>query len=746
MYCRSSMRFILSVLLIVCSFQGALAIEVSFSAENGGEDTSIDSSYDVGTGVSVGEESTASFDQVKIENTRSVSGTGDINAVQTYSGSGGYVGSATLSSQGVSGSLKGNACLTPQSLTASQDLYLSGKSVDTGMSLANEGDSASLGVAITSGMIASQQAIQTGSVFNDISATCTAPWAQIKQQTSFKGIKDSTTTVFDNPTSKASVFNLNANSNIVGTTGYITSSGNLKDGKKVTGSDGRSNGEVSTEVKNAESFKYRFTNPGNWIGLDLTVVNADSISAKAFVTSGLGDSVPVSVDITKNWLSGTKGSLYDYTNEISFKDLKATATQSFSSAEGDNILLNHVPDPVQNLLWAFGGGSYAKITNGKVQGYKNSESIERTGGVVSGTVSQGIDYATGHNIDVGTYAFDNVGKDSANVITKVKSGSISSYSDKSTAKKDETTAYAKISAKGTETEITSHAENKAPAQESWRPLILAGAAIPVTVYSGKADFVALRTNDNPFSNIIVTTKATTNDVDISSSGIEKTALILEPIKHELDAVNAGLLYFPPDYFDSIGSLLKNKGYAVTDYTDSAVSWEKVYKLDEYTISMINTHGLEAGSDGTWRNTEHAKGDSIGLTISKGATEEDRSKSWAELQLELTNPNNVNDMLILDGCGTFKQSSDGTYPGFDAVKGAHVFGGFEGNIAMYINPSFMNKFFERMCAGDTFNVANKAAKDSVLGLQSLSFGWHPGYENFKLQGGNTPFKPPIWTEV
>jgi len=101
------------VVLLACIFllPEAYSIDVSLSAENGGDSVSIDSSYEVDTGVSVSEESEASFDEVGIENTRLVSGTGNINAVQTYSGSGGYVGSATLSSQGVSGSLKGTASL-----------------------------------------------------------------------------------------------------------------------------------------------------------------------------------------------------------------------------------------------------------------------------------------------------------------------------------------------------------------------------------------------------------------------------------------------------------------------------------------------------------------------------------------------------------------------------------------------------------------------------------------------------------
>jgi hypothetical protein len=68
------------VVLLACIFllPEAYSIDVSLSAENGGDSVSIDSSYEVDTGVSVSEESEASFDEVGIENTRLVSGTGNI--------------------------------------------------------------------------------------------------------------------------------------------------------------------------------------------------------------------------------------------------------------------------------------------------------------------------------------------------------------------------------------------------------------------------------------------------------------------------------------------------------------------------------------------------------------------------------------------------------------------------------------------------------------------------------------------
>ena len=92
----------------------------------------------------------------------------------------------------------------------------------------------------------------------------------------------------------------------------------------------------------------------------------------------------------------------------------------------------------------------AQIDYGKVQGYLNSESIERAGtSTASGTTSQGIDYGTGNHVEVGNYAFDSVGKDNANIVTTVKSGSISSYSDESSAANGETnTASARYKCKG----------------------------------------------------------------------------------------------------------------------------------------------------------------------------------------------------------------------------------------------------------------------------------------------------------
>ena len=219
--------------------------------------------------------------------------------------------------------------------------------------------------------------------------------------------------------------------------------------------------------------------------------------------------------------------------------------------------------------------------------------------------------------------------------------------------------------------------------------------------SGTADFLAMNTSNAAFSKPVIKIKATASGVDISSSGTGKTALILEPYRKELGSL-----------FGAIGTSLAKKGYAVTSYADSGVSWYKIYKLDEYKISLINTYGVPASN-----------GDSYGLSISRG----DSTKSWSSLSPYLTNPKGANDMMILDASSSFKLNSNKQRPGATAVAKAKVRGGFAGAITKENNIKFMTTFFTRLCAGDTASVANKAATKAVASKQTM------------LLQGNTAYK-------
>ena len=195
----------------------------------------------------------------------------------------------------------------------------------------------------------------------------------------------------------------------------------------------------------------------------------------------------------------------------------------------------------------------------------------------------------------------------------------------------------------------------------------------------------------------------------------KTALILEPFQSTLFK----------DFYKSVGLDLANKGYAVTDYADSGVTWQKVNQLDEHTISLINTHGLESST-----------GDTLGLTISSGATEADRQRLWTKLQEGLTNENHINELLIIDGCSAFKTNADGTTPGKDAVKNSYVSGGFSYDISSLTNGWKMDTFFQNLCSGDSVekaNIAYEFGKPSYIMNQMQG----KGYPDYKL-GSN-----PIW---
>ena len=151
------------ILLVVCSAQGGQAIDVSFSAENGGEEVGVSSSYDVDSDISVSESSSASFGNTpRIENSRQISGTGDANATQSCTGNT-YTSRSTYDASDASTSFSGSAILLPQSLSASQVAGASGGNADSSISVTQAGTIASISSGMTDGAMSSSQSIWTGS-------------------------------------------------------------------------------------------------------------------------------------------------------------------------------------------------------------------------------------------------------------------------------------------------------------------------------------------------------------------------------------------------------------------------------------------------------------------------------------------------------------------------------------------------------------------------------------------------------
>lgn len=317
---------------------GAYSIGVGFSAGNGGESVGLWSSYDVGTDVAVREVSKASFEKLAIENARSISGNGDINALQSYSGSSGYAGSATLYSQDVSGSFQGSALLTPEYLSARQDLSLSGGLVDTSMSLAYEGDSADLGVAIYSGSIDSSQSIETGSVNNEILANIEAQLILYRELINILSNQVNTFTTINTPTGSPVVLNAAANSYTGSNLAYRTSGGNINvdDSQKIKGPDG-SEVNINTKVINAmectrSPFSAHIGYKGNresFTAIDADYIYASASAGKDWTPSGEYASGGSKVEVTVN-----HGSLEGYSNKAYFDGSNYVASQEATSASG----------------------------------------------------------------------------------------------------------------------------------------------------------------------------------------------------------------------------------------------------------------------------------------------------------------------------------------------------------------------------------------------------------------------------
>jgi len=144
-------------------FQGAYAIDMHFSAsDGGGRSVSIWDYYDVDDGVEVSGESSAGFgDGLSMADSRRISGPGDVYAVQGYSGSGGYVGMNYIYAQDASQTLAlGSAHLTPETLGVVQDVSIDGAAESAVVSTGDRGGrSAMQHASVGAGSLDSRQTI-----------------------------------------------------------------------------------------------------------------------------------------------------------------------------------------------------------------------------------------------------------------------------------------------------------------------------------------------------------------------------------------------------------------------------------------------------------------------------------------------------------------------------------------------------------------------------------------------------------
>ena len=156
-------RLLISVICLLIFQGGAYAIDMHFSAsDGGGRSVSIWDHYEVDDGVCVGGQTSASFkDGLTINDMRKISGPGDIYAVQGYSGSGGYAGASYIYARDASQTLAlGSAHLTPGALGVVQDVSIHDAEVSAVVSTGSLGGRGAMQHAsVMDGSLDSRQAI-----------------------------------------------------------------------------------------------------------------------------------------------------------------------------------------------------------------------------------------------------------------------------------------------------------------------------------------------------------------------------------------------------------------------------------------------------------------------------------------------------------------------------------------------------------------------------------------------------------
>jgi hypothetical protein len=450
---------------------------------------------------------------------------------------------------------------------------------------------------------------------------------------------------------------------------------------------------------------------GAW--LSLTASNAYSISGGSSSSNKEGDNAQVSTYVglsdpqTTSSLSNYYTQAEAYTNQASAYQSAnfATSTYPITIAGYSN---NYESDSAKaDILATTGTINYPTI----------STIATKTSDYVYPTASSIVTPGTG-TLDAST---SNMVGDNTNFKLQVTSGSGYSgnilspnYYALSQTVLSESKLVSLTSAYGATATITSHAQDLAVGVDPNMPY--------VPYVGGSADFEALQTNGNKFTDPTLDTKATgsgvSSSVIITPTGFPKTALLLEPFKWEFG-----------DLYPTVGADLYSKGYAVTDYSNAGVTWNKVYQLPQNTVSLIWTHGV---------GTENTKGhitSSYGLQISDIGDSSDignvqtAQQSWAQLVDPLTNSayQGKNDLMILDGCGTFFKNPTGL-SGENVAKNAQVSGGFADTI-YYPNPNdiYMKALFDCLVAGNTIGTATAKANSAVNNQQSMYLQGNTAYK-------------------
>lgn len=118
----------LVLIVLIFAAHSANAIDIYFSAsDGGGNSVGIWDSYQVDDGVEVSETASASFNVLGMTDFRSMTGYGDVSAVQRYTGSSGYIGQSRFETEDASIQMASSANLNPDRFQASQNAIFDGE-------------------------------------------------------------------------------------------------------------------------------------------------------------------------------------------------------------------------------------------------------------------------------------------------------------------------------------------------------------------------------------------------------------------------------------------------------------------------------------------------------------------------------------------------------------------------------------------------------------------------------------------
>lgn len=473
------------------------------------------------------------------------------------------------------------------------------------------------------------------------------------------------------------------------------------------------------------------------VKMQLTATNAKKIDASVSASNKEGEYAKEYVTITS---PTNQAYLQNYAaRATAYADVNSNSGKAKVAARG------FAPYASSDGLAEYGieahnkEGDYASDVVRTYNGYvKNPYYVVAQANEGAAWTGLSFDSVHGTNVFVHPYS-GNAEGDRAGIIISVPTGSVANYYDVSDGYKGSSDSFAHfdLTSNGNQpAEITSHAEDKALSKQE-------DYGVSWTYNGGSADFAVKKNPGDKVINGWINTIATSNDVDIDSSKLAtKNALILDPFQKSF-SLQDSLATLGGNYFDAVGGPLVNKGYAVTYYANAGASLDHIQELDHYSISIFRTHGFDGGLN-------------LGFSkVSDVNSDKNPNKGFDYIRPGDLKFTNTNDMIILDGCDSFKQIDPNTHNPYwaDTFKNAKVRGGFEKLAYPIVDTQFMSKFIKRLMAGDTPDAANEAAYKST--------SWNPinKYLASKLVLiGSTdvpnlpdweevePWNPPIWSEV